>query len=328
MTEFAMYRLFVVLAALITGPALAFAQDWPNRPVTMVVPFPAGGAVDAIGRIMASRMSEILGRQVVIENVGGAGGMTGAARVAKAPPNGYQFLLGHNGTHAVVPTLYKNPMYHATTDFEPVVLFAEQPTIMTARNDFPAENLREFIAYAKANEAKITYGSAGVGSANHVACVLFNSAAGLNITHVPYRGGALAMQDLLGGRIDYVCNIVTTAISQIEGKLIKPMAILGKNRTPILPNVPSAADQGLPDLDASAWYAFFLPKGTPAPIVQKLREATIATIETPAVQERLKEIGADLVAPERRSTDYLTKFVVSEIERWGTPLKAAGVTAE
>jgi len=323
-----MYRLIVALAALLGAAGAAPAQDWPNRPVTMVVPFPAGGAVDAIGRIMATRMSEILGRQVVIENVGGAGGMTGAARVAKAPPNGYQFLLGHNGTHAVVPTLYKNPMYQATTDFEPVVLFAEQPTIMTARNDFPAENLREFIAYAKANEAKITYGSAGVGSANHVACVLFNSAAGLNITHVPYRGGALAMQDLLGGRIDYVCNIVTTAISQIEGKLIKPMAILGKNRTPILPNVPSAADQGLPDLDAAAWYAFFLPKGTPAPIVQKLREATIATIETPAVQERLKEIGADLVAPERRSTDYLTKFVVSEIERWGAPLKAAGVTAE
>ena len=323
-----MYRLIVALAALLGAAGAAPAQDWPNRPVTMVVPFPAGGAVDAIGRIMATRMSEILGRQVVIENVGGAGGMTGAARVAKAPPNGYQFLLGHNGTHAVVPTLYKNPMYQATTDFEPVVLFAEQPTIMTARNDFPAENLREFIAYAKANEAKISYGSAGVGSANHVACVLFNSAAGLNITHVPYRGGALAMQDLLGGRIDYVCNIVTTAISQIEGKLIKPMAILGKNRTPILPNVPSAADQGLPDLDAAAWYAFFLPKGTPAPIVQKLREATIATIETPAVQERLKEIGADLVAPERRSTDYLTKFVVSEIERWGAPLKAAGVTAE
>jgi len=323
-----MYRLIVALAALLGAAGAAPAQDWPNRPVTMVVPFPAGGAVDAIGRIMATRMSEILGRQVVIENVGGAGGMTGAARVAKAPPNGYQFLLGHNGTHAVVPTLYKNPMYQATTDFEPVVLFAEQPTIMTARNDFPAENLREFIAYAKANEAKISYGSAGVGSANHVACVLFNSAAGLNITHVPYRGGALAMQDLLGGRIDYVRNIVTTAISQIEGKLIKPMAILGKNRTPILPNVPSAADQGLPDLDAAAWYAFFLPKGTPAPIVQKLREATIATIETPAVQERLKEIGADLVAPERRSTDYLTKFVVSEIERWGAPLKAAGVTAE
>ena len=323
-----MRHLIALLMAVIAPLATAVAQDWPNRPVTMVVPFPAGGAVDAIGRIMATRMSEILGRQVVIENVGGAGGMTGAARVAKAPPNGYQFLLGHNGTHAVVPTLYKNPMYQATTDFEPVVLFAEQPTIMTARNDFPAENLREFITYAKANEAKITYGSAGVGSANHVACVLFNSAAGLNITHVPYRGGALAMQDLLGGRIDYVCNIVTTAISQIEGKLIKPMAILAKNRTPILPYVPSAADQGLPDLDASAWYAFFLPKGTPAPIVQKLREATIATIETPAVQERLKEIGADLVAPERRSTEYLTKFVVSEIERWGAPLKAAGVTAE
>jgi tripartite-type tricarboxylate transporter receptor subunit TctC len=322
-----MRRLVLVLAALIV-PASALAQDWPTRPVTMVVPFPAGGAVDAVGRIMASRMSEILGRQVVIENVGGAGGMTGAARVAKAPPNGYVFLLGHNGTHAVVPTLYKNPAYKAATDFEPVVLFAEQPTIMTARNDFPADNLRDFIAYAKANEAKIHYGSAGVGSANHVACVLFNAAAGINATHVPYRGGALAMQDLLGGRLDYVCNIVTTAIPQVEGKLIKAMAILAKKRTPILPDVPSASEQGLPDLDASAWYAFFLPKGTPTPIVQKLREATIETIETPAVQQRLKEIGAELVGPERRSTDYLGKFVVSEIERWGGPLKAAGVTAE
>jgi tripartite-type tricarboxylate transporter receptor subunit TctC len=323
-----MRRLVLVLAVLLTPTTAARAQDWPTRPVTMVVPFPAGGAVDAIGRIMATRMSEILGRQVVIENVGGAGGMTGAARVAKAPPNGYQFLLGHNGTHAVVPTLYKNPAYQAASDFEPVVLFAEQPTIMTARNDFPADNLRDFITYAKANEAKIHYGSAGVGSANHVACVLFNAAAGINATHVPYRGGALAMQDLLGGRLDYVCNIVTTAISQIEGKLIKAMAILAKKRTPILPDVPAASEFGLADLDASAWYAFFLPKGTPARIVQKLREATIETIETPAVQQRLKEIGAELVAPERRSTDYLGKFVVSEIERWGPPLKAAGVTAE
>jgi tripartite-type tricarboxylate transporter receptor subunit TctC len=323
-----MHRLIVALAALLTAPVAAPAQDWPTRPVTMVVPFPAGGAVDAIGRIMATRMSEILGRQVVIENVGGAGGMTGAARVAKAPPDGYQFLLGHNGTHAVVPTLYKNPMYQAATDFEPVALFAEQPTIMTTRNDFPAGDLREFIAYAKANEAKIQYGSAGVGSANHVACVLLNAAAGINVTHVPYRGGALAMQDLLGGRIDYVCNIVTTAISQIEGKLIKPMAILAKHRTPILPNVPSAAEHGLTDLDASAWYGFFLPKGTPAPIVQKLHDATIATITTPAVQARLREIGAEVVAPERRSPSYLGKFVVSEIARWAVPLTAAGVTAQ
>ncbi len=323
-----MLRLIVAFIASLTATVAAPAQEWPTRPVTMVVPFPAGGAVDAIGRIMATRMSEILGRQVVIENVGGAGGMTGAARVAKGMPNGYQFLLGHNGTHAVVPTLYKNPMYQAATDFEPVVLFAEQPTIMTTRNDFPAENLRDFITYAKANEGKIHYGSAGVGSANHVACVLFNAAAGINVTHVPYRGGALAMQDVLAGRIDYVCNIVTTAIPQIEGKLIKPMAILAKTRTPILPNVPSTYEHGLTDLDASTWYAFFLPKGTPAPIVHKLREATIAAIETPAVQQRLKDIGAELVAPERRSTDYLAKFVASEIERWGGPLKAAGVTAE
>jgi tripartite-type tricarboxylate transporter receptor subunit TctC len=323
-----MQRLIVALAALFAATAAAPAQDWPTRPVTMVVPFPAGGAVDAIGRIMASRMSEILGRQVVIENVGGAGGMTGAARVAKAPANGYQFLLGHNGTHAVVPTLYKNPAYQPAADFAPVALFAEQPTIMTTRADFPADNLREFIAYTKANEAKIHYGSAGVGSANHVACVLLNAAAGINATHVPYRGGALAMQDVLAGRIDYVCNIVTTAIGQIESKLIKPMAILGKKRTPILPTVPSAYEQGLTELEASAWYAFFLPAGTPAPIVQKLHEATIATIETPAVQQRLKEIGAELVARERRSSDYLARFVVSEIERWGAPLRAAGVTAE
>jgi tripartite-type tricarboxylate transporter receptor subunit TctC len=323
-----MRQLIVALAALTAASLPSAAQEWPTRPVTMVVPFAAGGAVDTLGRILAARLSELLGRQVIVENIGGSGGMIGVSRVAKAAPDGYHFVLGHVGTHAVNQTLYKNPLYNAATDFAPVALIAEQPNILTARKDFPADNLREFIAYAKANEAKLQYGSAGVGSANHLACVLFNGAAGLNVTHIPYRGGAPAMQDLIAGRLDYACNILTTALPQIEGKLVKPMAILSKSRSPLLADLPSAHEQGLTELDASTWYAFFLPKGTPAPIVQKLHDATLATMNTPAVQERLKKIGAELVAPERRSPEYLAKFVVGEIERWAVPLKAAGVAGQ
>jgi tripartite-type tricarboxylate transporter receptor subunit TctC len=323
-----MHRLIVALVACTAVTVPAVAQDWPTRSLTMVVPFAAGGSVDTLGRILASRLSELLGRQVVIENVTGAGGMTGVSRVAKAAPDGYTFVLGHSGTHAVAQTFYKNPLYNAATDFAPVALIAEQPNVLTARNDFPAGNLREFIAYAKANEAKMQYGSAGVGSANHLACVLLNAAIGINVTHIPYRGGGPAMQDLVAGRLDYLCNILTTALPQIEGKLVRPMAILAKRRSPLLPSLPSAHEQGLTDLDASTWFAFFLPKGTPAPIVQKLHEATVATMNTPAIQERLKEIGADLAAPERRSPDYLANFVVAEIERWAVPLKAAGVVGQ
>jgi tripartite-type tricarboxylate transporter receptor subunit TctC len=318
----------VTLAVLLLGIAGAAAQSWPTRPVTLVVPFAPGGSVDVMARILSGRLAEVLGQQVIIENIGGAGGMLGSERVAKAPPDGYEFVLGIAGTHAQNQTLYKKPLYNAATDFTPVELIAEQPTVLVTRKDLPPDTLPQFIAYAKANQAKMQFGSAGAGSANHLACVLLDAAIGVNVTHVPFRGGGPAMQELLGGRIDYMCNIVTNALPQIEAKSVKPIALLSTRRSATLPDVASAQEQGLPDFDASTWYAVFLPKGAPAPIVQKLHDAIEATVSTPAVQERLKDIGADLVAPERRTSDYLAKFVVSEIARWAVPIKASGVSMD
>jgi tripartite-type tricarboxylate transporter receptor subunit TctC len=320
--------ILAVVALLLPGAGRADAQAWPTRPVTMVVPFAPGGSVDVMARILSGRLAEVLGQQVIVENLGGAGGMVGSAHVAKASPDGYEFVLGHAGTHAQNQTLYKNPLYNAATDFTPVELIAEQPTVLVARKDLPPDTLPAFIAYAKANQAHMQYASAGAGAANHLACVLLDAAIGVNVTHVPFRGGGPAMQELLAGRIDYMCNIVTNALPQIEAKTVKPIALLSTARSPSLPDVASAKEQGLPDFDASTWYAVFLPKGTPAPIVQKLHDAIEATVSTPAVQERLKDIGADLVAPERRSPDYLGKFVASEIARWAVPIRASGVSMD
>jgi tripartite-type tricarboxylate transporter receptor subunit TctC len=317
----------VVLAASLQFIAPALAQDWPTRPVTMVVPFAAGGAFDVLGRVLAPRISELLGRQIVIENITGAGGITAAVRVARAAPDGYQFVLG-DSSFAHSQALYKNPPYNTATDFSPVVLIAEQPPVLIVRNDLPVSNLSDFIAYAKANQARMQYGSAGPGSPTHLACVLFNLAIGANITHVPYRGGAPAMQDVIAGRIDFQCPIVGTAISQIESKQVKAIAILTKDRSPSLPALASANEQGLTNFDASAWNAFFLPKGTPAAIIRKLHDATVAAMEAPAVQARLKELGANIVATERRSPAYLKEFVTAEIEKWAGPIKTAGITVE
>lgn len=322
-----MRKLLFAIAFITTLPGIgsATAQDWPTRPLTMVVPFAAGSGIDVLGRVLAPRLSETLGQQVVIENVGGAGGMTGASRVAKAAPDGYQFVLGNIGTHAQNQSLYQKPLYNAATDFAPVVLIADTPLVLIARNDLPAGNLQEFIAYAKINAAKMQYGSAGAGSAGHLGCLLLNAAIGVNITHVPYRGGAPAMQDLIAGRIDYQCLLAALAIPQIESKTVKAIAILTRNRSAILPSLASAHEQGLTNFETSTWNAVFLPRGTPSAVVQKLHDATVATMNTPAVQERLKQIGAELVAPERRSPTYLQKFVESEIEKWAAPIKAANI---
>ena len=320
-------KIIAAFAVLVGAITPATAQDWPIRPVTMVYPFAAGSAADAMGRIFASRLSELLGQTVVFENVGGAGGMIGSSRVAKAAPDGYQFVLG--GTFMVLnQALYKNPLYNATTDFSPVALIVEQPVVLIARKDFPANDLSEFIAYARANQAKMQYGSGGVGSMPHLACELLNMAIGINTTHVPYRGGGPLMPDLIAGRIDYFCSLTALAIPQIESKTVKAIAIFSKSRLPILPHLTSAHEQGLSNFEVNPWYAFFLPKGTPVPIVQKLREAIIATAETPAVQEKLKELGYVLVTPERRSTEYLRKFVQSEVEKWAGVIKATNIKPE
>src|SRR5215510_12081060 len=295
----------LVLAGAVTPLA---AQDWPTRPLTLVVTFAAGGPNDVVARVLAPAMSATLGQQIIIENVGGAGGMTGAARVAKAPPDGYQFVYGNVGTHAQNQTLYKTPLYNATTDFAPVGLLVELPMVMVARMSLPANDLPEFIAYAKANQAKMQYGSAGTGAPTHLSCALLNAAIGVNITHVPYRGSAPALQDLIAGRIDYHCLNAAAAIPHIEGRTAKAITLLSKDRSPAFPNLATAHEQGLKDFAADNWLAVFFPKGTPAAIVQRLNAAAVATMTTPAVEARLKEVGADVVAPKRRSPEFLQKF--------------------
>ena len=318
----------IVVGLLLTATWPALGQNWPTRPMTMVVPFAAGSSSDIVARILAPRLSDVLGQQVVVENVGGAGGMTGAARVAKTAPDGYQFVLGTGGTHATNQTLYRNPQYNAATDFTPVALIVEQTIVLAARKDLPATTLQDFAAYAKSNQAKMQYGSPGVGSAPHLSCALINAILSIDVTHVPYRGAPPLIQDLIAGRIDYACFTGTVAIPQIESKTLRGLAILTKDRSASLPALASAHEQGLTDFHASTWYGLFLPKGTPAPIVHKLHGAVIAAMDTPAIKERLKETGTDIVSPARRSPDYLGKFVVSEIERWATVIKAVGLSLE
>jgi tripartite-type tricarboxylate transporter receptor subunit TctC len=327
-----MHRRAKIVAALMFGTLAAVggagAQEWPTRPITLVVPFAAGGPVDVIARIVQQRLSEILRQQVIVENVGGAGGMTGAQRVQHAAPDGYTFVLGSSGTHAINQSLYKKPLYNAATDFTPVILVAEAPLVLITRNDLPVNNLQEFITYAKANQAKLHFGSAGVGSTTHIGGVLLNHAIGVNVLHIPYRGGGPALADLIAGRIDYICNIASTAVPAIEGKTVKGIAILAPERSPALPALATAHEQGLRNFEAFTWNAIFLPAGTPAPIVKKLNEAMIEVLDTPAVRERLDSVGLYVPAAKRRSPDYLAGFVKSEIEKWGVPIKAAGATID
>jgi tripartite-type tricarboxylate transporter receptor subunit TctC len=313
---------------LLAATSMALAQAYPAKPMTMVIPFAAGGPTDVLGRVMAQRMGEILGQQVIVENVGGAGGMTGAKRVADAAPDGYTFVLGTVGTQAQSQTMYKKPLYQAATDFAPVALIAEVPIVLITRNDLPVNNLQEFIAYGKANQGKMQYGSAGAGSATHLGCVLLNYLIGVDITHVPYRGTGPAMQDLQGGRIDYLCEIVSTAKPQIDGGTVKAIAIMTKERSPALPNVPTGLEQGVPNLEAYTWNAIFLPKGTPADIVKKLNDATVEAMKTPGVRERLEALGAVIVPEDRATPEYLDLFVKREIDKWAGPIKASGVTVD
>ena len=319
-----------IAAALAFGLALtgfAPADDFPSRPMTMVIPFAAGGPTDVLGRIVAQRMGEVLGKAVIVENVGGAGGMTGGKRVAEARPDGYTMLLGTVGTQAQGQTLYKHPLYDAVTDFTPVALIADVPIALLVRKDLPAKDLKEFVAYAKANQAKMQFGSAGAGSATHLGCVVLNTAMGTDITHVPYKGTGPAMQDLVAGRIDFLCEIISTAKPQIDGGTVRALAIMTKDRSPVLPNLPTTLEQGL-DVQAYTWNAIFLPKGAPADVVKKLHDAIVTAMDTPAVKERLQGIGAQVVAPDRRSPEYLGSFVKSEIEKWAAPIKASGVSME
>jgi tripartite-type tricarboxylate transporter receptor subunit TctC len=315
----------MLLTALAQGAA---AQDWPTRPITLVVPFAAGGGVDVSARIQAQRMGELLGQSIVVENVGAAAGMAGGQRVAKAAPDGYTLLIANTGTHAFNQTLYKKPLYNAATDFQPVGLVSESPRILIARKDLPANNLGEFIAYLKANEKTAQFGSAGVGSGTHLPCVLLNSAIGVNITHVPYRGEGPALQDLIGGRVDYICATIQSGAAQAKEGTVKAIAVMAEKRVPIVADVPTTGEQGLPGVEASVWNAFMFPKGTPDAIVRKLNKAMSDTLDDPLISKRLQELGLEIVPPERRTPEYLAKYLPEEIERWGKLIRQAGISAD
>ncbi len=308
-----MKKLAASLLVMLALAVPAIAQDFPTRQMTMVIPFAAGGPTDLLGRVIAQRMGEILGQTVVVENIGGAGGMTGSKRVADAKPDGYTFLLGTVGTHAQNQSLFAHPAYNAVTDFTPVALIAEVPIVLIVRKDLPVNDLKSFVAYAKANEGKLQFGSAGAGSATHLGCVVLNTAMGTpKITHVPYKGTGPAMQDLVSGRIDYLCEIISTAKPQIDGGNVKAIAIMTRQRSPVEPNLPTALEQGL-DVQAYTWNAVFLPKGAPEAVVKKLNAAIVEAMKTPSVRSRLESFGAQIVDEERTSPAYLARFVKSEI---------------
>jgi tripartite-type tricarboxylate transporter receptor subunit TctC len=325
MSRMTIAALLALAAAL---PGTAGAQEWPNRPITLVVAYAAGGPVDTIARIFAARLSEILSQQVVVENIGGAGGMVGASRVAKAAPDGYTVLFGGLANLAQNQTLYKNPLYNAATDFTPVGLVTDSPRVLITRKDFPANTLPEFMTYAKANQSKLQYGSAGGGSGVHVCSILLDGIMGTKITHVPYRGAGPAMQDMIGGRLDYICEQISTAFPQIESGMVKAIAILGPDRVSVLPNLPAAKEFGLSQLDCSSWSALVLPPRAPEAIVRRLNKAAGEAVDTPSVRERLQAVGVTIVPPERRSAEYLAKYIPSEIEKWAGPIKASGVSGE
>ena len=320
----------IIAAALSVVPlaSTAHAQHWPTRPMTLVVPFAPGGGVDVSARIQALQMGELLGQSIVVENVGAAAGTTGSLRVAKSPPDGYTFLIGNTGTHAYSQSLYKRPAYNAATDFQPVGLVSESPRILIARKDLPVNNLQEFIAYVRAHQSTMQFGSAGVGSGTHLPCVLLNTAMGVNVTHVPYRGAAPVMQDLIGGRIDYMCDTIQTGAQQAKEGTVKGIAVMAPKRVPIIPNLATSGEQGLPGVEASVWNAFFFPKGTPDPIVRKLNTAMSTMLDNPALRGRLEELGLEIVPPERRSPEYLARFLPEEIDRWAKVVQAAGITPD
>lgn len=303
------------------------AQDYPSRPITMVIPFAAGGPTDVLGRVVAAKMGDILGQQIVVENATGAGGMTGANRVKTAPPDGYTILLGTVGTQAQVQNLSKKPLYDAGKDFQPVALLGEVPLVLIVRKDLPVSNIKEFVEYAKANQAKMQFGSSGVGAAVHLGTVLLNSAIGVNITHVPYRGSAPAMQDLQGGRIDYMTEIVSTAFPQIQGNAVKAIAALAPQRIKNLPDLPTAREGGV-NVDAYTWNAIFLPNGTPEPIIKKLNTAAIEAMKSPQVREKLEPLGVTIVTEDRMKPEYLGQFVKDEIVKWGKAIGESGASTD
>ena len=317
-------RIGGTLVALALGAASAGAQDYPARPITLIVPFAAGGPTDVISRIVGEHMSRTLGQQLVIENVVGAGGTTASTRAKRAAPDGYTLITGHMGTHAASVALYPKLQYDPRTDFEPIGMIAGTPILVLAKKDFPAKDLKEFVAYVKANETKLNNAHAGVGSVSFTTCLLLNSIMSVKPTTIPFNGTGPSMNALVGGQVDYMCDQIVNAVPQINGGAIKAYAIATPERNPSLPDVPTTTEAGLPAFQAQAWNAIFAPKGTPAPIVATLNAAVGKALDDENVKKRLLDLGSVIPGAKDRTPEALAELVKSEIAKWTPVLKPAG----
>src|SRR5512143_3920267 len=307
-------RLAILAAALLAaGPARA---AWPERPITMIVPFAAGGPTDVVARIVGDHMSRTLGQQIVIENVAGAGWTTGITRGAQSEPDGYTIMMGHMGTHGAAPAVYPNLKYDPAKDFAPVGLAAGTPIVIVARKNFPAKNLKEFVAQAKASGDKLNEAHAGVGSVSFTTCSLLNSILGTKPARVVYRGTGPALNDLVSGQVDYMCDQIVNLVPQIQAGTIKAYAVALPQRSPALPDVPTTTEAGLPEFQVTAWNAIFAPKGTPKEIVAKLSDALLKALDDEMTKKRLLDLGADLTDRASRTPEGLQKLVEREVARW------------
>ncbi|MCU4180567.1 tripartite tricarboxylate transporter substrate-binding protein [Bosea sp. BH3] len=324
-----MKRLLLTLGLGLCALAPAMAQtDYPTKSITLVVPFAAGGTTDIVARLMADHMGRTLGQSLVVENIAGAGGTTGANRVARATPDGYTLLMGNLGTQAASVGLYPKLSYDPRTDFEPIMNSASTPMLVVAKKDLPVKDFREFVAYLKENAAKLNYGSGGVGSTSHLTCLFLDSLLGVKPQHVPFRGSGPALNALLGGQVDYVCDQTVAIVPTVQAKEGKGLVVAVQNRLPVIPDVPTSAEQGLPQFQATGWNAMFAPKGTPKGIVDKLNAAARAALKDPATRKRLLDLGAELPDDAGQTPAALGELVRSEIDKWVPVIRNAGVTVQ
>jgi tripartite-type tricarboxylate transporter receptor subunit TctC len=310
------------------GTVATAAEPFPTKPIIEIVPFSAGGPTDVIARVTGEHMSKVLGRQIVIENVAGAGGTTGITRGAQAKADGYTIMMGHMGTHAAAPALYPRLKYNPEKDFEPIGLAVGTPILIVARKDFPAKDFKEFVAYLKANQGKVNEAHAGVGSVSFTSCTLFDSQLGIKPARVAYRGTGPALNDLMGGQVDYMCDQIVNLAEQIKGGRIKAYAIATEKRSPALPAVPTTAEGGMPQFQVSAWNALFAPKGTPKDVVAKLNDALAKALDDGATRQRLLDLGGILPDGSERTPGALGDLVKKEVARWTPILKATGALGE
>lgn len=320
----ALAELAALSILLVAGTAAA--QGYPEKTITLIVPFAPGGAADTTGRIMADAMSRHLGQSIVVENVAGAGGATGSARGKNAVPDGYTIGLGHTGTHAAAVGVNPKLPYDPIKDFDYISIVSTTPNIVFVRKELPAASLAEFIAYAKAQGLNLKMGHSGIGAASHIGCLLFFQLIGAEPTYVAYRGFGQTINDILGGSIDGSCDLVTSVSGQVQAGSVKALIVGSPMRSPTLPNVPTGTEAGLPGFKAETWTGLYAPKGVPAPVIAKLREAAVKSLADPAVRKRLTDIGAEVPTVDQQGGDYFLKLVTSEVPRWSEILKNAGIT--